>query len=163
MTLFPEPTKCEAIQGQDIMNIIVQPSTHVLSSCHFPWGSGSYAPPTPTELLSLECHLPFLRFAPENRLSTSCFSACVPCQPSPLPFPLGLGSATEEWSRRKSQFDLRMNYSTAIRPLSSCLLLSIKIKLLQRKQKKTHCSYVQNKLCYLGLIYIVGPTLIVWK
>ena len=81
-----------------------------------------------------------------------------PCQPSAVLFPPGLGISAEKWSRRKGLFDRRMNYSTAIRRLSSRLLLSIKIKLLQRKLKR-HSSFLLNKSCYLGPIYIADTAI----
>lgn len=111
---------------------LFRPSTLSLSCCQLPSGSASHAPPVPPELLS-ERHLLFLRFAPENRLLTSCLSACVLCQPSPPPLPPGLGSATEERSARRSRFDPGRNYGAAMRPLSRCLVLSIKITLPQKR------------------------------
>lgn len=100
----------------------------------------------------------FCAFYPNTDSQHPVSQHASPCQPSPLLFPPGLGNTAEKWSRRKSQFDLRVNYSTAIRRLSSRLLLSIKIRALQRKLKR-HSFYLQKKLCYIGLIYIASTAI----
>lgn len=106
----------------------------------------SYTPPPPTELLS-ECHLPFLRFAPGQRLSTSYFSACAPfASPSPLPFPPGLGSTAKKWSRTRARFDLGMNCSTAV----SCPVQP----LAEHKYRDIGNWKRTWLLCYIGVLYI---------
>lgn len=142
------------MRGQDAINIIVRPSTHFLCSCHFPSRPASYTPPRrPSCSCSATFHFCALHPSADSQHGS-------PCQPSPLPFPPGLGSATEKWSRRKSQFDLRMNYNTAIRPLSSRLLLSIKIRLLHWKLKRhTVLTCRTNCAIYVGLIYIADITI----
>lgn len=47
---------------------------------------------------------------------------------SPQLLPQWFGNTAEKWSRRKSQFDRRRNYSSVISFLSKCILLSIQIQ-----------------------------------
>lgn len=102
----PKPTKGEATRGQNAINIIVRPSTHFLSACHFPRGWTSYTSPPLTEVL-WECHLPFLCFAPEEQTFSILFLSVRPL-PAPRLRHFLRGLATQQRSDPGERVDLTL-------------------------------------------------------